>query len=153
MYCRFDEIKPAVEKGGFDAGMLISEDQMLVNNAEFDTVDLGQWWNRETGLALPLGIDLVDASLPEELKSRINRVFRRSIEYAIAPSGAGRGIRAEIRPRHRQSQRDHLHCQIREQLYHESREKGETVDPDFPGTLPGKKPDSITSRIEIHKLT
>ena len=98
--CRFDRILPALEAGEFPAGVLISEDQLRFNPEQYEATDLGAWWRDRTGLPLPLGVDLVRRSLPEETKQRLCRVFRRSIEYAIDHTGAvaaetvrfGRGI-------------------------------------------------------------
>lgn len=86
----FDMIKTAVENGDVDAGVLISEDQMRIDRTNFNVIDLGEWWHDKTALPLPLGIDLIDRSLPEEIKLSVNRVFRNSIRYALNnPEEAG----------------------------------------------------------------
>ena len=98
--CRFDRILPALDAGEFPAGVLISEDQLRFNPERYEATDLGAWWRDRTGLPLPLGVDLVRRDLPEEIKQRLCRVFRRSIQYAIDHTGAvaaetvrfGRGI-------------------------------------------------------------
>jgi 1,4-dihydroxy-6-naphthoate synthase len=46
-------------------------------------VDLGEWWEDETGLPVPLGGILVKRNLGEDLIKRINSVVRRSVEYAF----------------------------------------------------------------------
>ena len=51
-------------------------------------VDLGEFWEGETGAPIPLGGIVVDRSLPEEMKQRVNRVIRRSVEYAFAHRAA-----------------------------------------------------------------
>lgn len=99
----FDRILPALESAEIDGGVLISEDQMRVDRERFNCVDLGEWWNRTTGLPLPLGIDVVAKSLAMDTKRRICRVFRRSIRYALEnpneaweyAMGFGRGIGRE----------------------------------------------------------
>lgn len=86
----FDKIFSAVKNREVDAGILISEDQMLVDPEKYTSLDLGLWWYDQTGLPLPLGIDVVDKSLPEDIKISLNRVFRRSISYALNnPDEAG----------------------------------------------------------------
>ncbi|MEO6758211.1 MAG: MqnA/MqnD/SBP family protein, partial [Saprospiraceae bacterium] len=47
-------------------------------------VDLGEYWETATGLPIPLGGIVVHRDLPEEIQQRVNRVLRRSVEYAFA---------------------------------------------------------------------
>jgi 1,4-dihydroxy-6-naphthoate synthase len=47
-------------------------------------VDLGEFWEGETGAPIPLGGIVISRSLPDEIKRRVNRVLRRSVEYAFA---------------------------------------------------------------------
>ena len=101
--CRFDRILPALDAGEFPAGVLISEDQLRFDPERYEATDLGAWWHERTALPLPLGVDLVRRSLPEETRKSLCRVFRRSIQYAIGHTGAvaaetvrfGRGIGTE----------------------------------------------------------
>ena len=46
--------------------------------------DLGEFWEEETGLPIPLGGIVVKRSLPFEVQLKIERVLRRSVEYAFA---------------------------------------------------------------------
>ncbi|MCB1195419.1 ABC transporter substrate-binding protein [bacterium] len=80
----FDQILPAVLAGTYDGGVIISEDQMRIDATRLDTVDLGKWWREETGLPLPLGVDVVKACLPHTIQKRINTVFKSSIQYALS---------------------------------------------------------------------
>ncbi|MBQ5861445.1 MAG: 1,4-dihydroxy-6-naphthoate synthase, partial [Alistipes sp.] len=52
--------------------------------------DLGVEWERLTDLPLPLGGIGVRRELGEELKASVERVLRRSIEYAFANPMASR---------------------------------------------------------------
>jgi 1,4-dihydroxy-6-naphthoate synthase len=47
-------------------------------------VDLGEFWESETGMPIPLGAIAVRRSLPEDVKQRVNRLVRRSVEFAFA---------------------------------------------------------------------
>ncbi len=81
----FSEIAAAVERGEFDAGVLIHEGRFVYSRRGLELVaDLGIEWERRTGLPLPLGGIVVRRSLPDEVFRRFERVLRRSIEYAFA---------------------------------------------------------------------
>ena len=44
----------------------------------------GEYWEGTTGAPIPLGGIVIKRSLPDEIKQRVNRVLRRSVEYAFA---------------------------------------------------------------------
>lgn len=79
----FDRIFEAVGKGEADAGVLIHEGQLTYGDKGFYKIeDFGERWNAETGLPLPLGLDVVRRDLGRELAVEINRAMRDSIEWA-----------------------------------------------------------------------
>jgi 1,4-dihydroxy-6-naphthoate synthase len=81
----FDRIPGAVLAGQVQAGLLIHEGQLTYRDMGLHLVDsLGQWWERDTGLPLPLGLDVVRADLGDELCSEIGTALRQSVEYARA---------------------------------------------------------------------
>ncbi len=81
----FSEIAAAVEKGEFDAGVLIHEGRFVYEQRNLELVaDLGLEWEKRTDLPLPLGGIVVRRALPNEVFERFERVLRRSIEYAFA---------------------------------------------------------------------
>ncbi len=87
----FSEIAEAVERGEFDGGVLIHEGRFVYERRNLELVaDLGVEWERMTDLPLPLGSIVVRRELGEELKARMERVLRRSIEYAFANPMASR---------------------------------------------------------------
>jgi len=51
-------------------------------------IDLGEFWEGETGAPIPLGGIVVNRSLPGEVQRAVNRVLRRSVEYAFAHRAA-----------------------------------------------------------------
>jgi 1,4-dihydroxy-6-naphthoate synthase len=78
----FDEIMNAVEKGDVDAGVVIHEGQITYEQLGFKKIlDFGELWQKETGLPLPLGLDVVRKDLGFELAQKISRKLRESIEY------------------------------------------------------------------------
>jgi len=81
----FSEIEPAVLEGRFDAGVIIHENRFTYESRGLrKVIDLGEFWERETGAPIPLGGIVVRRSQPDDVKARVNRVMRRSVEYAFA---------------------------------------------------------------------
>jgi 1,4-dihydroxy-6-naphthoate synthase len=81
----FSAIEPAVLNGEFDAGLSIHENRFTYEAKGLKKiVDLGEFWESETGAPIPLGGIVVKRSLPDDVKQRVNRVLRRSVEYAFA---------------------------------------------------------------------
>lgn len=81
----FSEIAEAVERGDFDGGVLIHEGRFVYQRRCLELVaDLGLEWERVTKLPLPLGGIVAKKTLPSEVIERVERVLRRSIEYAFA---------------------------------------------------------------------
>jgi 1,4-dihydroxy-6-naphthoate synthase len=46
-------------------------------------VDLGKWWQKVTGLPLPLGGNAIRRALGPELMRSVNNALRESIQYAL----------------------------------------------------------------------
>lgn len=82
---RYDQIMPAVLRGEVDAGLIIHESRFTyAAQGLHKFVDLGQWWEGQTGLPLPLGAILVRRDLEPELQRALNSAVRQSLEYAYA---------------------------------------------------------------------
>jgi 1,4-dihydroxy-6-naphthoate synthase len=81
----FSEIESAVLRGDFDAGLIIHENRFTYEEKGLKKVmDLGEFWERETGAPIPLGGIAVKRSLPDDIKHTVNSVVRRSVEHAFA---------------------------------------------------------------------
>ena len=79
----FDAIFDAVDKGDADAGVIIHEGQLTYADKGYHKIlDFGERWEKETGLPLPLGLDVVRRDLGRELAEEINRAMRASIDWA-----------------------------------------------------------------------
>ena len=87
---RYDEVMPAVERGELggekvDAGLIIHESRFTYHQHGLTKLlDLGAWWENETGLPLPLGAILVRRDLGTRLHWALNEAVRHSLEYAYA---------------------------------------------------------------------
>jgi len=81
----FSDIESAVLDGRYDAGLIIHENRFTYEARGLrKIVDLGEFWEGETGHPIPLGGIVIRRSLPDDVKRRVNRVIRRSVEYAFA---------------------------------------------------------------------
>ena len=81
----FSAIEPALLDERFDAGLIIHENRFTYEAKGLKKIiDLGEFWEGETGAPIPLGGIVIKRSLPDEVKQRVNRVLRRSVEYAFA---------------------------------------------------------------------
>jgi len=80
----FDQIIPAVASGKFEAGLIIHEGQLTFQNQGLHlVVDLGVWWQQQTGLPLPLGGNVVRRDLGPGLMRRVSDYIKQSIRYAL----------------------------------------------------------------------
>jgi 1,4-dihydroxy-6-naphthoate synthase len=81
----FSEIEDAILSGKVDAGVIIHENRFTYQQKSLKKIaDLGELWERETQQPIPLGGIAVKRNLPIEVQQKINRVVRRSVEYAFA---------------------------------------------------------------------
>src|SRR5437764_7571117 len=82
----FDQILGAVREGRYDAGLIIHEGQLTFQNLGLHlVVDLGVWWQQQTGLPLPLGGNVVRRDLGPETVRQVSRLRKESIHYSLAP--------------------------------------------------------------------
>lgn len=76
----FHEIMPAVRDGKIDAGLVIHEARFTYPDYGLKMMtDLGNWWERETGLPIPLGAIIARRSL--DVRS-LTKWIRDSVHYA-----------------------------------------------------------------------
>lgn len=82
---RFDTIMEAVVQGDVDAGVIIHESRFTYD--EYNLVclqDLGQWWEDQTTMPIPLGTIVARRSLGTEIIGKIDRALQRSVRYSFA---------------------------------------------------------------------
>jgi 1,4-dihydroxy-6-naphthoate synthase len=80
----FDKIIPAVLSGEFDAGLIIHEGQLTYGRDGLTKIlDLGMWWNEQTGLPLPLGGNAIRRSLGHNVQLITTNALRESIQHAL----------------------------------------------------------------------
>lgn len=89
----FASIMPAVRDGRYDAGLVIHEARFTYPSYGLQSlVDLGEWWEGDTGLPIPLGAILARRSLDT---AALARAARASVEYAWAHPAASAAYVAE----------------------------------------------------------
>ena len=80
----FDKIIDAVQNNLVEAGLLIHEGQLFFpEKGLHKVVDLGIWWQEQTGLPLPLGGNAVRRALGEKVGRQIAKTIRDSVSYGL----------------------------------------------------------------------
>ena len=89
----FDEILNVVEAGSFEgeevhAGLIIHEGQLTYASQDLKlVVDLGVWWDEETGLPLPLGCNGIRKDMGEEMMLEVTALLKESIVHGLENRG------------------------------------------------------------------
>lgn len=79
----FSDVMPAVSRGEADFGLLIHEGRFTYENFGLvSLLDLGAWWEEETGLPIPLGAIAVRRSMDRGLIHEVDEGIRRSLQHA-----------------------------------------------------------------------
>jgi 1,4-dihydroxy-6-naphthoate synthase len=80
----FSEIENKVLDGRVDAGLIIHENRFTYEDKGLEKAkDLGEFWEEETGLPIPLGGIVTNRRLPLATQQKIERVLRKSVEFAF----------------------------------------------------------------------
>lgn len=84
----FEQVMPAVQSGRAAAGVIIHESRFTYQNYGLRKVlDLGQWWEEDSGCPIPLGGILARRSLGAETINRVDDALKQSVAYAYAHPG------------------------------------------------------------------
>lgn len=80
----FSLIEEIVLSGEMDAGLIIHESRFTYQKKGLKKIiDLGEHWESITGMPIPLGGIVVNRKLPVEVQRKVNRVMKRSVEFAF----------------------------------------------------------------------
>ena len=86
----FSDIENAVLDGRVDVGLIIHENRFTYQDKGLHKIiDLGDYWEKRTGCAIPLGGIVANRNLPLDIQHKINRVIKRSVEFAFANPKSG----------------------------------------------------------------
>jgi 1,4-dihydroxy-6-naphthoate synthase len=85
----FSKIEDALLKDEVDAGLIIHETRFTYYKRGLHKLaDMGEYWEGLTGLPIPLGAIVIKRDIPEDIALKVNRIVRRSLEYAYKDSFA-----------------------------------------------------------------
>ncbi len=80
----FSDIEDVVLSNECDAGLIIHENRFTYQQKGLKKIiDLGEYWEEKTKLPIPLGAIAVKRELSKDIQQKLNRVLRKSIEYAF----------------------------------------------------------------------
>ena len=80
----FSDIEEVVLSDEMEAGLLIHETRFTyTQKGLYKIMDLGEYWEKETGLPLPLGAIAVRRDISNETKRQLNTALRESVRFAL----------------------------------------------------------------------
>jgi 1,4-dihydroxy-6-naphthoate synthase len=89
----FSQVMPEVARGRVAAGLVIHEGRFTYPGLGLvELLDLGRWWEDQTGLPIPLGCIALRRDLGPELAQGLQAALARSVEYAWAHPEASAGF-------------------------------------------------------------
>ena len=85
----FSEIEDRLLREEADAGLIIHETRFTFEKKGLIKIaDMGEYWENMTGKPIPLGAIVIKRSVPEAIAFKVNRILKRSLEYAMQDSTA-----------------------------------------------------------------
>ncbi len=129
---RFDQIMQRVAAGEFDAGLIIHESRFTYGeHGLVSLADVGELWEQDTGLPLPLGLIVAKRDLGPDLTARIERGIADSVRYAYDhPEESKPYIRAHAQELSDEVCRKHIELYVNErsiEIGNEGRNAVETL--------------------------
>lgn len=86
----FSDIENALLENRIDLGLIIHENRFTyLEKGLKKIIDLGTFWEEQTGWAIPLGGIVINRNLNQEVQQKVNRLVRKSVEYAFANPKSG----------------------------------------------------------------
>lgn len=86
----FSDIEDALLAGEIDLGLIIHENRFTYQAKGLHKImDLGDYWEQTTHKPIPLGGIVAKRKLPLEVKQKLNRILRRSVQYAFDHPDSG----------------------------------------------------------------
>ena len=80
----FSEIESVVKNEQVSAGLIIHENRFTYADRGFEKVkDLGEYWEENTGLPIPLGGIAIKRNSDKFLQEKVQRLIRKSLEFAF----------------------------------------------------------------------
>ena len=87
----FDRIMPAIQENKADFGVIIHEGRFVYQSMGLELkADLGQWWEEQTGLPIPLGCIAVKRGIDPCVACDIQNLVRASMDHAFSNPDSAR---------------------------------------------------------------
>lgn len=111
---RYDRIMPAVAAGEVDAGLIIHESRFTYRQHGLQSlVDLGAWWQDQTGLPVPLGAIAAKRSLGSRVHAGLNAAIGASLRFANErPSASARYVAEHAQEMSADVRRQHIELYV-----------------------------------------
>jgi 1,4-dihydroxy-6-naphthoate synthase len=85
LFMPFNQIEASILSGMADSGVIIHESRFTYQSKGlYKLADLGEVWEENTGHPIPLGGVVIRRELDHMLMQKVDRVIRRSVEYAMS---------------------------------------------------------------------
>ena len=112
----FSDIEDCVLDGTFDAGLLIHENRFTYRERGLELIrDLGDYWEETTGYPIPLGGIAIKRTVAEDQQQQIDRILRRSVEYARAhPQASMDYVKVHAQAMDEEVMRQHIDLYVNE---------------------------------------
>lgn len=126
----FSDIPEAVLAGEADAGVIIHETRFTYQAMGLKKVaDTGEYWEKLTGMPIPLGGIVVQRKVDEDTAQKVTRSIRRSLEYAYAnPAASLSFIRKNAREIDARVTREHISLYVNDFTLSLGKEGREAVE-------------------------
>jgi len=120
----FDQIMPALQRGEINYGLIIHEGRFTYRDYGLvELLDLGAWWEQETGLPIPLGGIAVKRSLGAGKAESMEKAVRRSLVFGRENMGeAWNYIREHAQEMSQEAIQQHIDLYVNEETLHLSAE-------------------------------
>lgn len=83
-YMEFSKVMPYVASAKADFGLVIHEGRFTYHEWGLDMIlDLGQWWEKTTGMPIPLGAMAIKRELGEDVAKKVDSFILQSINRSI----------------------------------------------------------------------
>ena len=80
----FSDIEDALTTGDADVGLIIHETRFTYQKRGLIKIaDMGEYWEKLANMPVPLGAIVIKRCIPEDIAQKVNRILKRSLEYAI----------------------------------------------------------------------
>ena len=92
----FSDIEDALINGDADVGLIIHETRFTYQKRGLIKIaDMGEYWESLVNMPVPLGAIVIKRNIPEDIAQKVNRILKRSLEYAISSPEASYGFIAQ----------------------------------------------------------